>query len=289
MTTGKRRYLYISYIIGTALIFSYLLFPSNTIKEYLSNQVYKANPSYRMNIADLSPSFPPSLLLKGVHLFEQNGLIFNADHLKLFPKWLSLFSSKRGVKFKGTAYQGHLNGTISSIKTENGKYPSLMAEFSDMSLMLVPWFQERFDLDISGALSGKIRYEQKTIADRSGSVNADIVDCAVSLANPLFDLGELEFSEIKVVAALKNDTIEIQQGLFDGNQMTGSLSGEIVVQSPAENSQLKVSIKVKPDRVFLSNLSGVFSVFLSSDIQKENEEMIIKITGTLGKPQVSFQ
>ncbi len=131
MTKGKQRYLFILYILAIALVFSYLLFPSAAMKEYLAAQVIKVNPTYHLNIATLTPSLPPGFLLKGVQLFQQNGLVFTADSLKVSPKWLSLFSSKRGLKFRGKAYQGELNGVLSSVKTEKGKYPSLNADFTD--------------------------------------------------------------------------------------------------------------------------------------------------------------
>ena len=287
MTKKRRRFLYGAYIILIALVFSYLLFPSDSVKEYLTNRVYTQNPAYRMDIETLRPSFPPSLRLKNIQLFYQNGLIFNTDVLKLFPNWLSLFTFKPGASFQGEAYQGRLNGALSIIRVETESHPLLSVTFTDINLMLVPWFQEQFELDVSGTLSGKIRYEQKTVSTRVGAMSADIADCIVNLTNPIFDLGQLEFDHIKLVTALNNDTLEIQQGVFTGHQMTGSLSGSILMQNPSKNSRLKLNIKVKPDRVFLSNLSGMFSAFFSS-AQKENEEMTINISGTIGKPQVSF-
>lgn len=289
MTKGKQRYLLILYVLATALIFSYLLFPSTAVKEYLAGQVTKVNPSYYLNITTLTPSLPPGLLLTDVQLFQQNGLVFNADSLKMSPKWLSLFSSKRGLKFRGKAYQGELSGVLSSVKTEKGKYPSVNAEFSELNLMGFPWLQEQTEFDVSGALSGKMRYEQKSITDRSGSIRADIANCIVTLSNPLFDVGPLEFNDIKVVAMLKGNTIDIQQGTFAGNQIDGSMSGTIRIQTPVENSRLQVNIKVKPERAFLSNLSGILSSLLPAGVQDGSDDLKLRVTGTLGSPKAVLQ
>lgn len=289
MTKGKQRNLLILYVLATTIVFSYILFPSTAVKEYLAGQVTKVNPSYQLDIATLTPSLPPAFLLKDVQLFQQNGLVFNADSLKVSPKWLSLFSSKRGLKFHGKAYQGELNGVLSSVKTEKGKYPSLNAEFSELNLKEFPWLQEQAEFDVSGALSGKIRYEQKSNTDRAASVKADIANCIITLANPLFDVVPLEFSDIKVVATLKGNTIDIQQGTFGGNQIDGSMSGTIQVQTPAENSRLQVNIKVKPDRAFLSNLSGILSAMLPAGVQDGRDDLNLRVTGTLGNPKATLQ
>lgn len=289
MIKGKQRFYLVLYIAATALIFLYVLFPDTAVKEYLANRVTHADPAYHMDIGSLSPSLPFALILKDVQLNRQEGWTAHASHLKMSPNWSSLFSSKRGLKFNGTAYQGLFNGIISSVKSKAGKYPSVNAEFAGLSLGELPWLQDQSDINISGALSGKVRYEQKSTTDRSGSVNADIVDCMVTLTKPLFDPGPLEFDEIKLVAVLNGNNVDIQQGTFKGEQLSGSLSGNIQIQTPVENSRLRVNIKVKPDRAFLSNLSGVLSALLPRGVQSGKDDLKLNITGTISKPRASME
>ncbi len=289
MLKGKRRIIYGLYVVMAALFFSYYLFPDDTIKQYLMHKASSVNPVCQITIKRLSPHFPPGLLLNQVNLFYENRPLFNADEITLFPKWLSLFSASKAVQFEGVAYQGEISGMVSSVVSKSGRYPVLSATFNQLDLMAIPWLQERMMVDIAGTMTGKLRFEQKTIQERSGSVTAEIANCTIGLDNPLFDLEQLEFDEFNLAAILANSTLQIQQSFFSGYQMDGSLSGSIDLASQLENSRLKVNIIVKPNRVFLSNLPGMLSSFLSANGLKEKEELTIRVTGTIKNPKVMLQ
>ena len=51
------------YIVALAALFIYYLFPSETVKNYITARAGQVNPDIRVSILKVTPVFPPGLLI----------------------------------------------------------------------------------------------------------------------------------------------------------------------------------------------------------------------------------
>ena len=125
MKISKKSIFYTIYIIAITGIFLYFLFPSDTLKTYLAYRLSQGNPDVTVTIDRVSPAIPPGISLYNVGIAHQNKALVDLAKLKLMPAFLSLFSDKTTVTFKG-----YLNaGTISEDAQDRPKHPDLKRGF----------------------------------------------------------------------------------------------------------------------------------------------------------------
>ena len=82
MSDSVKRLLYILYIVTVAVVFLYLLFPSETVKRYVSAEISRSIPELTVAIARVKPSFPPGILLNRVGVRLGDAALFNLDRVK---------------------------------------------------------------------------------------------------------------------------------------------------------------------------------------------------------------
>ena len=112
MQVFKAKIFWVFYIICAALLFFYILFPSDTVKEYLADQVRQVHPGLAVEIGRVKPGFPPGLKLYDVSVYHLGQTLAEMENLKISPDILSLFLSTTHLSFKGNGYGGTLIGQM---------------------------------------------------------------------------------------------------------------------------------------------------------------------------------
>jgi type II secretion system protein N len=246
--------LYPGYIICVTLFFLYMLFPQEAAMEYLSGYLGEHYPDYVVTADTIKPDFPPGLRLDGVDFSFQGKNWVNLDQLRIRPKYRSVFSTVKTVRFRGKAYKGDLWGAI-DLEPSAGSYEiSAFAELKGIQLEENDHLQTLSGRKIAGRLDSTLVYGSEKGADKRLDVNLHVAEGAVGLTNPVFSINNLAFESIDAELVVDRRTLKLKRCTADGAQVKGDVSGVVLFRQPFERSRLEFKGNVKPQHLLMASL-----------------------------------
>ena len=288
MNKTKSGFLYATYIVAVAVFFLYYLFPSDTVKSYLSYVFSTVNPNLQIKIKDLNLSFPPGLCLKNTDVYYLDINLFHFKKLKLTPGMISLFSSEKTFYFKGDAYEGVFIGNLKIIMKARKKGARIEGKTSNLNIKKVSVIQNMTGRKVTGVLDGKFRC---TLNKRAGvSLGAELLmsNCTIEILNPLLKIDQLNIKTIEAIINMTNNKFRIKQCDIKGYELNGNLSGTLLLTDPVGKSSLNLAGKIRPDPVFLARLKKDIPAGLLPKKFSNKKGVFVRFTGTLNNPSYSF-
>jgi type II secretion system protein N len=286
MQIFKARILWAVYIICVALIFFYILFPSETVKEYLADQIRQIEPGLTLEIERLRPDLPPGLALYNVSVYHFGQMMAELDHLKIFPDILSLFMAKTHLTFKGNGYGGTLKGRADINKNSVNREITIGADLAGIQVKQLKALSAITTHKISGNLDGTLTFNTK--APRQG-LSGDLIltDGQIEFSPPVLNQNLLSFSTIEAELMLNKGSLTIHRCQIEGNQLDADVSGSISFGGRSARKLLNLSGTVRPHATLLTKLGkNIPQLFAGSNL--ENQGLPFKITGSMDSPQYLF-
>jgi type II secretion system protein N len=287
MKISKKSIFYATYLIAITGIFLYYLFPSDTLKTYLAYRLSQGNPDVTVTIDRVSPAIPPGISLYNVGIAHQNKALVDLAKLKLMPGFLSLFSDKTTVTFKGYLNAGTISGRARLGGLSGAQEVKGDGRISDIQVEGIPALQRLPADKIAGVLNGDFTFAHVG-PDRSLAGKLTLSKSRIELKKAVFNVQSLEFRNIDADLMLKNDTLTIKQTKARGNQLDADLSGTIALAGQTGKQAMNLTVSVTPHHLLLAKIEKNLPMdFLRN--QKAGEAAIsFKIDGTLDKPDFSL-
>ncbi len=268
----------------SVIFFSFYLFPTGKIQEYIMMTFIRALPDYQLMIENAKPAFPIALKLSNVKIFRLNKEFIEAASVKIGFPVSSLFSSERSFSIKSRVYDGTVSGTISITEKNNVQSVSGKFRLTDIKIETVQPLQQELKEKIAGTLRGTVTFNGRNPGN-TANFNLTLADAVLPLAISFIRLGEVTFNEINIEGSLSNQNLSIGKCVFHGPRINGRFSGEITLKDPVQKSLLNLSGTVKPHHDLLKNLPGNM---IPANLRNK-EGVPFKISGTYEKPGLSFR
>jgi type II secretion system protein N len=286
MPIFKARILWAAYIICVALIFFYILFPSEMVKEYLAEEIRQIHPGLTLEIGRLRPHFPPGLALNDVSVYHLDQMMAELDYLKIFPDVLSLFMAKTHLSFEGRGYGGTLKGQAEINKNSVNREMTIGADLADIQVKQLEALSAITTHKISGNLDGTLTFNTKTPYQ---GLSGDLIlkDGQIEFSPPVLNQNLLSFSTIETELMLNEGSLTIQRCQIEGNQLYADVSGSIEFGGRFAKNILNLSGTVRPHASLLAKLGkNIPQLFAGSNLQ--NQGLPFRITGSTDSLQYSF-
>ena len=284
MKISKISLLYSVYIIAITGFFLYFLFPSDTLKTYLTYRLSQGNPDISVTIDRINPVFPPGINLHDVGIVHKNEALIDLDSLKIMPAVLSLFSDKSTVNFKGRVNAGTFSGRAEIGDTSGGQEIKCDGRISGIQVQGIPALQRLPADKISGLLNGNFTYANAG-PNRSLEGKLTLSQCRIELTEAVFNLKSLEFKDIDADLMLKNDTLTIKHTRAKGNQLDADLTGTIGLTG---NNALNLTVSVTPHHLLLAKIEKTLPMDFLRKKKAGKAGIEFKIDGTLDEPGFSL-
>jgi type II secretion system protein N len=286
MQVFKAKIFWVFYIICAALFFFYILFPSETVKEYLADQIRQVHPGLTAEIGRVKPSFPPGLKLYDVSVFHLGQTLAEMENVKLFPDILSLFLATTHLSFRGTGYGGTFKGQADISKNSANREMTIDADLAGIQVEQLAALSAITTHQISGNLEGTLRF--KTKAPHQGlSGNLILTDGQIEFSPPVLNQNSLSFNTIEAEVMLNNRSLTIDRCQIEGNQVGALISGSIRISGGSARKILNLSGTVNPHAALLAKLGKNLPQLLAGS-NSDKQGFPFKITGTLDSPEYSF-
>lgn len=286
MQVLKTRISWAIYIICAALFFFYTLFPSDTVKEYLADQVRQAHPGLTVEIGRVKPGFPPGLELYDVRVYHLGQTLADLENLKISPDVLSLFLATTHLSFKGNGYGGTLKGRVDINKNSANTEMMIGADLSGIQVKQLEALSAITTHKISGNLGGTLTFKTK-VPHQGLSGNLILTDGQIEFSPAVLNQNLLSFNTIEAELMLNNRSLTINRCQLEGNQLDADVSGSIKFSGRSARKILDLSGTVRPHAALLAKLGKNIAQLLAGS-NLDNQGLPFKITGTMDSPDYSF-
>jgi type II secretion system protein N len=288
MKPSKKTLLYTVYVIGITIFFLWYLFPSDSLKAYLSQRLAQGNPAVKITIDRISPVLPPGLKLYNVGIAHQNMPLIDLANVKVMPGLGSLFSQTTTVNFKGRVCEGTLNGQAQFSDRQQGAGIKIEGWISGVQVQQISALKQLSENRISGALGGNFVYGDSAPTP-SLAANLSLTNCRVELATPIFNQKSFDFKTIAADLAMQNNSLQIEQLSARRSQLDLDLTGSIALnESDPDQNALNLTGKLTPHHVFLAKIEKEIPVDFLRKKQAGKNAFAFKIDGTLDEPGFSL-
>lgn len=277
---------YFIVILCAAAFFVYYLFPSDTVKKYITNHLNRAYPEIDIKIGYIKPVFPPGLRLYNVNFYHMNNASLEAEQIKIVPGMLSLFGSKTIFFFKGRTYQGILKGRGEFTKNGPARLVTMDGKLSGIRIKEISAIKQMTGHNMSGRLDGNFIYRSDKGSEGTLEASLVVSDGELDLSAPFLTLERIPFRKITAELTMKNRKIELNRCIIKGDQMDGSISGSVTLKQPPGKSYLKLLGTINAHPLFLEKLGkDIPTDLLPKKIFGKNG-VHLRIYGTLDKPRL---
>jgi type II secretion system protein N len=282
----KSRISWAIYIICAALFFFYILFPSETVKEYEADQVRRAHPGLAVEIGQVKPGFPPGLKLYNISVYHLGQPLAEMENLKISPDILSLFLSTTHLSFRGNGYGGTVKGQMDISKNSANREMTVDADLTGIQVKQLEALSAITTHKISGNLDGTLTFNTK--APHQG-LSGDLIltDGQIEFSPPVLNQNMLSFNTIEAELMLNNRSLTINRCQIEGNQLGAHVSGSIKFSSRSAKKVLDLSGTVNPHATLLAKLGKNLPQLLAGR-NSDKQGFPFKITGTMDSPEYSF-
>jgi len=286
MRIFKAKIFWVFYIICAALFFFYTLFPSDTIKEYLADQIRQTHPNLTVKINRVKPVFPPGLKLYEINLNHLGRTIADLENLKISADILSLFTDKAHLSFKGYGYGGTLKGRVVIIKKSANREIIMDADLDGIQADRLEALGAVTTHKISGNLDGTLGFKADA-PHQALSGDLTLTDGQIELSPPILNQNIITFNTIEAELMLNGRSLTINRCQLEGNQLDVDVAGSIKFSGRSARKILNLSGTVKPHEALLAKLgTNVPQLLEGSKIG--NQGLPFKIKGPMDSPQYSF-
>ena len=287
MQVLKSRISWAIYIICAALFFFYTLFPSDTVKEYLADQIRQVHPDLTVEIGRVKPGFPPDLKLYDVRVYHLGQTLADLENLKISPDVLSLFLATTHLSFKGNGYGGTLKGRVDINKNAANTEMMIGADLSGIQVRQIEALSAITTHKISGNLGGTLTFKTK-VPHQGLSGNLILTDGQIEFSPAILNQNLLSFNTIEAELMLNNRSLTINRCQLEGNQLDADVSGSIKFSGRSARKILDLSGTVRPHAALLAKLGKNIAQLLAGS-NLANQGLPFKITGSMDSPKYSFK
>jgi len=272
------------YVVLVLSFFMVYLFPADEVKTYMLSRLNSSGSAFDVSIARVKPAFPPGLALGEVSISHQNNLFFKIEILKLTPKLWTLLGPKTTVAVAGKTGGGTLAGRMDLPRGNPGQRAIFQTRVAGIRLEDNAALKNLLNLDISGVVDGNITFEGTQTPPEKFTAQLVLSDCKIDLPPGILKTGMLKFKNIKTDLSAESKSIRIENCSFQGEQMTGSISGAITLMHPISKSRINLNGSVQPHHQLLKDLGINFSAGLFAKKRQKNNRLSVRIGGTIEKP-----
>jgi len=284
--------LYTIYAAAVFGVFLYFCFPGESIRRQITHRIEQGLPGWEIAMGGLSPLLPPGLRMDQVVISQKGQPLVAIERIEIRPTLLTLFPAQTAFHVNGRARGGVFQAIISLMpEADLGGALSISTEITLNAIQSEQFeaLKKNLGIQMSGPISGVIRYKKHPKNGESGDAQINIAPCQVRLDLPVVDVKELTFAQVDATLSLQNNRhIEISEMAARGNQINADAKGSVIVNIPISKSNINISGSLKPHPSFMAKLGSNIMMLLPQS-KSGNGAIPFRIKGALEAPKFSLK
>ncbi len=279
-TLKIRRVLTGVYLLAAALVFLYIGFPSEALREHVASRLSASLPGLNVAVADVRLSRPAGMSLRGVRVSYAEKPLAVVDRLRVQPELMSLLQPRTVYEFSGAAGSGDISGRAEIDSTTPQPKASLNARATGVLLQQIPGLQELYGSRLSGRLDGTLT--MSPTGALAGKLS--VTEAQLELASPVFAQTSFSFRTADADIAFQNRTLMLRNGRLKGNELDAEISGSIALGQTPGAGTVSLSGRLTPHPAFMAKAEGR----LPANLLRRRTAIPFRVTGPLDAPGFSL-
>lgn len=284
----KKWVAYTIYIIFVSIFFLYFLFPDKVLTSYVNEKLLNSIPGYKVSVNQIRPSFPFSLCLKSVGLFQEDKEIITADKLNIRPRFLTLFSQTKAFVVNGIIFGGKLKGSADLTVNEPQPFVNINLLLNNIEIGKIPSLKRIIPHSITGVANGNIIFSTKQPYG-NGKADITISPCQVDLKPALFGVDQLKMDTVATSIEMENRQVKINSFEVKGRDVAGKATGSVMLRTPIANSAISISGQITPTPALIKKLGNILPAGIFGEKNASNNGIPFRISGTFENPGFSLK
>ncbi|MBR9982473.1 MAG: type II secretion system protein GspN [Desulfatitalea sp.] len=265
--------------------FLYLLFPSIVVRDLLVDRIHQAHPQLRVHVNEVHPTFPPGLRLTPLSLVYAEMPIISMVHLKLLPGLISMLGSQKEMAYSGVIDGGGaLTGNVRMLQDAPEPKLNGTLNLSGIPLEGIALLKQLPQVALTGLMTTFVDFDTHKGPGGTANLSIDMTPVRVTFKAPLLGLEQLDFSRIQSDLIVTPRMLQIKQIDATGAQIEARVTGSIVFRFPLKDSRLNLSCTLKPQAGFVAEQKNTMVGALLASSAAQQRGVIVRIAGTLEKP-----
>ncbi|PON18838.1 type II secretion system protein GspN [Candidatus Entotheonella serta] len=253
---------YTLYGLLAFIVFVYIMFPYDLLRQRAIEHLSQGN--VELNIASVSPTFPPGLAMRNVHVaIRQSNApqeVIRLQTLRTWPQWLSLFSPAKSLGFTGQLYNGNISGDLRYTKRDGTSYWESLANFDNLDVSrhaLLQDLQQNNNFTVEGRLNGTASTRLTDTGQfEQGDVKFKMKPAILTPGETsrLFIRKQLPCDDLNGAAVLTRREWQIEELNCQGDDIMIDLRGTFRPRSPWHSSVPNLRVSVQSETAFKEEL-----------------------------------
>jgi len=280
---------YLLYTLVVLICLLWFLFPADTVKDWLEQQLNTQYPNYDWSIDSLSIVFPGSLMMTkvGVTPAHAKSTPLTIDRLSLSPDVPLLLQKKKALKYSLELLEGSIHGQI--VFAADGKQFESMGTFDGLHLQQLEILQQSLQRTVDGILIGKFSSTGTWDGFQDIEFQGDLTLAGGTLQfkAPILGLDELPYAAIETDFRFHQGQWEFEQGKLQSTWMNCTFSGSMQAGISLAASQLQLTGILMPRSEMFA---GVENKQMAQVVRTHLKDggLPFTVNGTAGEPGILF-
>ena len=232
------------------LVFLYLRFPGDAVKNYLKASVAARQPGILFVLDSIGPTVPPGIALENltIGLRDRPEAALHVNRLAFSPGWLSAVQGKAAVVATASLYGGEIKGHGELAKPFSRRGPfTAIVRFEGLRLEKCLLLQDFFSRQISGTLRGSFTAngDAGPLKNVSGKLDAVLANGSYQLLENFAGFDKIAFSRIDLKMEIKGGALKISNITVNGDKIRIALKGNILLAGDLQESRLDLTGSVE--------------------------------------------
>ena len=284
MRPTSKYILYGLFTLLALLVFLYLRFPSELIKNLLLERLARTDPDIQLTMEAVALTPPIGIKLDVPALAYADYPLIRMDFCKIRPRLVTLFGTRKIFSIDGALGQGQLSGRMEYLTDSPRPQTSIILNLNRTQVDYIDFLNQWPAFIIDGQMDALVKYDSIK-SGGTADVSTEIKQAKISLETPVMGIESLEFTRIAAQMTLTPRMLQIRNGEATGDLLESKISGSIVFRHPIENSRLNLSLTLKPQPAFIADhRNDVIGGFLASE-NAQKRGVVFRISGTVANPR----
>lgn len=280
------------------LLFLYLTFPGNLIKDRVLSEVERAFGT-GVRARDMSIGLIGGVQLNGVELDLPRGPI-QLDRLQVRPRLLSLLIGRRSASFLARVRQSEVGGSVS----QRRETIELELQLKKVELPLVLGLLGQKDLNLTGSANGQLTLAGPSreipagnLSHAKGQLTLNIPKPVLEAStitlpqNPMFGpmsgvplaLPRTAFQDFGLNLSLSQGAAKVNKLALKGDDLSANVGGTLQLASLLPLSQLQLNVELNVGSKYRPQLD-TFKGLLPTSMKVDGGKISFNVGGSLQQP-----
>lgn len=310
MQKSRSKLIYAGSFIVTFLFFLWLTFPSDVLRDTVSQKVSEAT-GMEVSMSSLGLNFPLGLGIEDLNIKISGGRQIKVDEIDVDLALLALFKGKIGVDLeidngkKGDLEVGvelPIGGLVagkpmpSYLSLESKKFIlsdyiafalEKLAKSPNINPLIGPSLEQ---FEVKTGLTSKVQIDLDANDPKNSDGQANIKLDGLTLRSIDESLGipEQKFKKAQIVAKMASGAFKVEpSSQFESDQLGLSFTGIINLRKPVPRSQINLDVGLVLSGDIKDNFGPLIAMLLlKTDADTWNGQATLQLSGVLARPDV---